>query len=106
MIDLAVGRSGDKGDIINIGLAARGDEAFGLLCKHVTAARVGEWLAHLGASRVERFILPGSRSLNFLLHGALNGGGMANLRFDAQGKAVAQMLLDMPLPTPDAAEVS
>lgn len=106
LIDLAVGRSGDKGDIINIGLAARGDEAFALLCAHVTAARVGEWLAHLGASRVERFILPGSRSLNFLLHGALNGGGMANLRFDAQGKAVAQMLLDMPLPTPNAAEGS
>lgn len=98
LIDLAVGRSGDKGDIINVGLAARSDEAFALLCARLEAEHVEAWLAHLGASRVERFILRGSRSLNFLLHGALNGGGMANLRFDAQGKAVAQMLLDMPLP--------
>ena len=97
LIDLAVARSGDKGDIINIGVAARSPEAFATLLHHLTADRVAVWLAHLGADRVERFSLPGSRSLNFLLHGALNGGGMANLRFDAQGKAVAQMLLDMPI---------
>jgi hypothetical protein len=97
LIDLAVARSGDKGDIINIGVAARSPEAFEILRHHLTADRVAAYLAHLGAERVERFSLPGSRSLNFLLHGALNGGGMANLRFDAQGKAVAQMLLDMPM---------
>lgn len=97
LIDLAVARSGDKGDIINIGVAARTPEAFVALFHHLTADRVAAHLAHLGADRVERFNLPGSRSLNFLLHGALNGGGMANLRFDAQGKAVAQMLLDMPM---------
>lgn len=97
LIDLAAARSGDKGDLINIGVAARSPEAFEILLHHLTADRVGIYLAHLGADRVERFSLPGSRSLNFLLHGALKGGGMANLRFDAQGKAVAQMLLDMPL---------
>lgn len=97
LIDLAVARSGDKGDIINIGVAARTSEAFDILLHHLSADRVGAYLAHLGANRVERFTLPGSRSLNFLLHGALDGGGMANLRFDAQGKAVAQMLLDMPI---------
>jgi hypothetical protein len=97
LIDLAVARSGDKGDIINIGVAARSLEAFEILRHHLTADRVAAYLGHLGAERVERFSLPGSRSLNFLLHGALNGGGMANLRFDAQGKAVAQMLLDMPM---------
>jgi len=97
LIDLAVARSGDKADIINIGVAARSPEAFEILHHHLTADRVATHLAHLGADRVERFSLPGSRSLNFLLHGALNGGGMANLRFDAQGKAVAQMLLDMPM---------
>lgn len=97
LIDLAVARSGDKGDIINIGVAARSAEAFEILLHHLTADRVAKHLYHLGADRVERFSLPGSRSFNFLLHGALRGGGMANLRFDAQGKAVAQMLLDLPL---------
>lgn len=98
LIDLAVARSGDKGDIINIGVAARSDQAFAWLHDRLTAEAVGGYLAHLGADRVERFVLPGCRSLNFLLHGALDGGGMANLRFDAQGKAVGQMLLDMTLP--------
>lgn len=97
LIDLAAARSGDKGDIINIGVAARSAEAYETLLHHLTADQVGAYLNHLGADRVERFSLPGSRSLNFLLHGALRGGGMANLRFDAQGKAVAQMLLDLPL---------
>lgn len=97
LIDHAVARSGDKGDIINIGVVARTPKAFAMLEQHLTANRVADYLAHLGASRVERFTLPGSHALNFLLHGALNGGGMANLRFDAQGKAVAQMLLDMPV---------
>lgn len=95
LIDHAVARSGDKGDIINIGVVARTPEAFAMLEQHLTADRVADYLAHLGAGRVERFTLPGSHALNFLLHGALNGGGMANLRFDAQGKAIAQMLLDM-----------
>ena len=97
LIDLAVARSGDKGDIINIGVAARTPEAFDTLSALLTADRVAAYLGHLSPGRVERFVLPGSRAFNFLLHGALNGGGMANLRFDAQGKAVAQMLLDMPL---------
>lgn len=101
LIDLAVGRSGDKGDTINIGLAARSEPAFAWLVERLTAQAVAGYLAHLGASRVERFVLPGSRALNFVLHGALDGGGMANLRFDAQGKATAQMLLDMELPAVD-----
>ena len=97
LIDYAVARSGDKGDLVNIGVIARDEAAWPFLKGALTESVVAGWLAHLGASRVERFELPGSRSLNFVLHGALNGGGMANLRFDAQGKAVAQMLLDMPL---------
>lgn len=97
LIDCAVARSGDKGDLVNIGVMARSEEAWRFLRRHLTVEIVAGWLAHLGASHVERFELPGSRSFNFVLHGALNGGGMANLRFDAQGKAVAQMLLDMPL---------
>lgn len=97
LIDLAVARNGDKGDMINIGVAARTPQAFDVLSTYLTAECVAAYLAHLGAERVERFSLPGSLSVNFILHGALNGCGVANLRFDAQGKAVAQMLLDMPM---------
>ncbi|MGJ8563553.1 MAG: acyclic terpene utilization AtuA family protein [Alphaproteobacteria bacterium] len=96
LIDFAVARSGDKGDLVNIGVIARSEEAWMLLREGLTASKVEEWLDHLKPSKVERFELPGSQSLNFVLHNVLNGGGMANLKFDAQGKAFAQMLLDMP----------
>ena len=49
---------------------------------------------------MERFYLPGSSALNFLLHGVLGGGGVASLRNDPQGKTYAQMLLDYPIPVP------
>ncbi|MBR9835017.1 MAG: DUF1446 domain-containing protein, partial [Alphaproteobacteria bacterium] len=97
LIDCAVARSGDKGNLVNIGVMARDEAAWQLLRQKLSASVVADWLEHLGAGQVERFELPGSRSLNFVLHDVLNGGGMANLRMDAQGKAVAQMLLDMPL---------
>lgn len=49
---------------------------------------------------VQRYDLPGTHALNFMLHEALGGGGMASVRMDSQGKAYAQMLLDHPVPVP------
>ena len=40
------------------------------------------------------------RELNFVLEEALGGGGAASLRNDPQGKAFAQMLLDLAVPVP------
>lgn len=66
---------------------------------------MGQWFAHKfkqGRPRVERFDLPGVGAVNFLLHNALGGGGVASLAFDPQGKAYAQMLLEYPVPVPEA----
>jgi len=49
---------------------------------------------------VDRFDLPGTHAMNFLLHDALGGGGVASLRNDPQGKALAQQLLEFPVPVP------
>jgi hypothetical protein len=35
-----------------------------------------------------------------MLYDALGGGGVASLRNDPQGKALAQMLLEFPVPVP------
>ena len=51
---------------------------------------------------VERFELPNLRALNFLLHGALGGGGTLSLKTDAQGKVYSTALLRMTLDVPDA----
>ena len=49
---------------------------------------------------VERFELPNLGALNFLLHGALDGGGTISLKTDAQGKVYSTALLRMEIPVP------
>lgn len=104
LVRLAVARSGDKGDHANIGVAARRPEFLPYIRAALSEAAVATWFAQVLAPprRVERWDLPGSNSLNFLLHHALGGGGAASLRTDPQGKAFAQMLLEHPVPVPRA----
>ena len=98
---LAHGRSGDKGDTVNIGVIARRDEWFTLIERELTVERVRAFLEPLGIGAVERFELPNLGALNFLVHGALGGGGAVALKLDAQGKTFCQALLRMPLSLSD-----
>ena len=93
LMRLAHGRSGDKGDKANIGIIARKPEYLPLLNQWLTPERVAAHFKHNGPSRVERFDLPGSNAMNFLLHDVLGGGGMASLRTDNLAKCYAQVLL-------------
>jgi hypothetical protein len=102
LIALAVGRSGDKGNAANIGVIARQPDYLPWLRASLTIQAVGEFFAHTGVTKVERYELPGIHALNFLLHDALGGGGVASLRIDPQGKAFAQMLMDAPIAVPRA----
>jgi len=106
LIKLAVARSGDKGDHSNIGVAARQAEYLPYIKAALSTANVRKYFAHVLAGgeqgRVERWELPASLSLNFLLYNALGSGGAASLRTDPQGKAFAQMLLDYPVPVTKA----
>ncbi|HEX6301598.1 MAG TPA: acyclic terpene utilization AtuA family protein [Acidimicrobiia bacterium] len=100
LVAIAHGRSGDKGSDVNIGIRARHGEFYPVLLREVDADRVATHLAHLGANTVTRYELPGIQAVNFLLAGGLGAGGTASLRFDPQGKAVAQQLLDMDVELP------
>jgi len=102
LLALAHGRSGDKGDIANIGLLARDPLFLPPIRTAVTPDAVRQYFAHLVRGHVERFDWPGIDGFNFVLHGALGGGGTASLRHDPQGKTYAQILLDMPVPVPAA----
>ena len=99
---LAHGRSGDKGDRANIGVLARHPDFVPVLAAQLTTAAVAKWFAHLIAGPVTRYPWPGLHGFNFVLERALGGGGVASLRHDPQGKAYAQMLLDIPLVVPAA----
>ena len=97
LIRLAWGRSGDKGDISNIGILARRPEYLPLLRAQVTEAAVAQYLAHLVHGTVTRYELPGIGAMNFVCTQALGGGGMSSLRTDPLGKGMAQVLLSLPV---------
>ena len=98
---LAWGRSGDKGDKANIGIIARKPEYLPWIAKVLTTDYVADRFAHfMTAPAIDRFYMPGLPALNFLLHNALGGGGIASLRNDPQAKAYAQVLLDTPIAIP------
>ena len=102
LIAIAHARSGDKGDIANIGVIARRPVFAAALRDGLTAEAVKRYFAHYVLGPVERFPWPGLQGFNFLLHRALGGGGIASLRHDPQGKALAQALLDIPIAVPAA----
>lgn len=92
---IAHARSGDKGDSANIGLIALKPEHYPVLVREVTAERVKEHFAGICKGEVERFELPNLHALNFVLHQALDGGGLVSLRMDNQGKTYGTALLRM-----------
>ncbi len=103
LVKLAVARSGDKGNHSNIGVIARKPEYLPWIAEALTPEVIVDWMSHVldpVHGRVERWYLPGSHSLNFLLENALGGGGIASLRIDPQGKAFAQQLLEIPIAVP------
>ncbi|MCS3421353.1 hypothetical protein M2399_006645 [Pseudomonas sp. BIGb0450] len=103
LVKLAVARSGDKGNHSNIGVIAREPEYLAWIAEALTPEVIVDWMSHVLDpihGRVERWYLPGSHSLNFLLENALGGGGIASLRIDPQGKAFAQQLLEIPIAVP------
>jgi hypothetical protein len=97
---LAHARSGDKGDTANVGLIALKPEYYDLLRRSVTAAKVAKHFQGMITGPVERFELPNLHALNFLLHGALGGGGTLSLKTDAQGKVFSTALLRMEIDVP------
>jgi len=102
LLRIAHGRSGDKGDMANIGIIARSPEAWRVLLEELDADKVAAYFAHVCKGTVRRYTLPGFHALNFTLANALGGGGIASLRYDPQGKAFAQMLLDLEIDVPTA----
>lgn len=106
LLDIAHARSGDKGDTANVGLIALQAAWYPILVQFVTQARVAEHFAGQIHGGVDRFELPNLQALNFLLHGALDGGGTLSLKTDAQGKVYSTALLRMLIDVPDAMAVA
>ncbi len=95
LVELAHARSGDKGDIANIALFAADQSTYDLFVREVTAERVQKHFEGIVTGKVDRYEVPYVLALNFVLHGALNGGASRSLRSDALGKSLSSALLRM-----------
>ena len=103
LVDIAHARSGDKGDTANVGVIALRPEWYPVLAEHLSVERVAQHFQGMITGGVERFELPNLSAVNFLLHGALDGGGTLSLKTDAQGKVYSTALLRLTLDVPDDA---
>ena len=101
---LAHGRSGDKGNHVNIAVIAYTPAGFAWLREHLTVDVVARYFERLGASRVVRFEAPNLLAVNFLLYDVLAGGASRSLRVDTQGKTLALALLQMAIEPPSGLE--
>jgi hypothetical protein len=95
-------RAGDKGDIANVALFADDDVIYALVRHEVTAERVKRHFGAMVHGRVERYEAPNVRALNFVMYGALSGGGPRSLRADSLGKTLGGALVRLEIEVPDA----
>jgi hypothetical protein len=93
LVHLAHARSGDKGDKANIAIFAPDRTTYEILLREVTEERVRAHFDGIVTGHVERFEVPNVLALNFVLHGALNGGASRSLRSDSLGKSLSSAML-------------
>jgi hypothetical protein len=94
---LAFARSGDKGDVSNIGIMARTKNIYDFLSKALTPERVRDHFRGMIKGDVEIYLLPNIESIEIVLRQALGGGATCTLRFDQTGKSMGQALLRLEL---------
>ncbi len=100
LVRIAHARSGDKGNLSNVGVIAREVRYLPVLSRQLNPEAVKNYLSHFVKGTVTRHDVPGINAFNFVLTEALDGGGMASLRCDPLGKGMGQILLDMPMRVP------
>jgi hypothetical protein len=94
--DIAVGRAGDKGPILDLTLVAKDDASYALLEASVTAEVAARALARVAPGPVQRYAVPGLRALKFVAPEALPGGVYATLHAGVHWqKAAIWVLLDL-----------
>ena len=73
--EVALARSGDKGEHANIGVWVHDPAVYETLRMVLTEGRVAEHFAALAPEAVDRYELPNLLAFNFVLRGVLGAGG-------------------------------
>jgi len=93
--ELAYARSGDKGDVCNVGVMAKTKNVYEFLLKTLTPEKIKAYYKGMVRGNVEIYPLPNIDSLEIVLRQSLGGGATCTLRFDQTGKSMGPVLLGM-----------
>jgi len=94
---LASVRSGDKNDMVNIGVVAYDAEGYQTLKKLLTVELVQQHFGNLIKGEIIRYEWDAIDCLNFVCKGALDGGASRSMRMDTLGKNFSSHLLRLEL---------
>ncbi|MBC5781869.1 hypothetical protein H8N03_02870 [Ramlibacter sp. USB13] len=100
LYELAHGRTGDKGNRINISVIAYREQDWPLLVEQLTEARVAAHFGYRHPAAVQRYLLPRLGAMNFVLDEVLDGGVNDALNLDMHGKGLSFHLLALKLQVP------
>jgi len=98
--EICLARSGDKGDVSNIGVLARSESIYNYIQETLTREYIKDLFKDFCKGEVIRYEMDNLLALNFLLEKSLDGGGTKSLMIDAQGKTFASALLNQKLSVP------
>ena len=94
--DMACGRAGDKGNVLDLTLVARDQDTYETLVRVLDADTVRKALNRVVPGPVQRYEIPGLRALKYVAPEALAGGVYATLRPGLHWqKAAIWLLLDL-----------
>jgi hypothetical protein len=98
--DIAIARSGDKGNRATLSVIARDAAHYPLLERLLTIERVQAHYRGTVQGTVQRYTLPHLGAVHFVMHDALGGGVTRSLALDAHGKTLAAAILDIEIDDP------
>jgi hypothetical protein len=93
--EFAFARSGDKGDVANIGLLAKNDECYNIIKKEVTPEKVKSFFKDMVKGNVNIWPMDNINALMVVLNQGIGGGATRTLRYDETAQSIGQALLRM-----------
>ncbi len=93
--DIAFSRSGDKGDVCNVGIMAKSKNIYNFLVKNLTPGKIKEHYKGMIKGNVEIYPMPNIDCIEVVLRRSLGGGATCTLRFDQTGKSMCTAMLRM-----------
>lgn len=96
--ELAYVRSGDKGDIVTVGVIAHRPEVYPHVVAALEPGKIKELLGEWVLGQVECHPMDNIHAVVVVLRGGLGGGATSTLRLDQTGKSLGNALLRLAVP--------